>query len=157
MAIMVDLKHSGPVNIGQRGKTRSLSLFVSCSTTPPPGVRIINGYVTVEPPLKHQGHHRRSEVHSTEQQQQQPSSPSSQLPGANSARPLAVRVALALSCISAWLLTHMLLLSWPRDSHKRRVGEKHLVTQTATKAKGEDRTAGQDAVISSCLSLEASG
>lgn len=80
------------------------------STTPPPDVRIINGYVTVEPPLTHQEQRRWSEVHST-QEQQQPSPPSSHLPGANSARQIAVNVALALSCISAWLLSHTLLLS----------------------------------------------
>ncbi|XP_029285952.1 metalloprotease TIKI2 [Cottoperca gobio] len=78
------------------------------STTPPPNVRIINSYVTVEPPLTHQEQHRRTEISVTEQQ---PSAAPSTPPSPSSARPASVHNALTLSCILAWLLSHMLFTS----------------------------------------------
>ncbi|KAM8875073.1 metalloprotease TIKI2 [Spinachia spinachia] len=74
------------------------------STTSPPRVRIINGYVTVEPPRTHQEQRRRTEVSATAPQ-----------PGPTSSRSLtdasAGRGALTPSCVVAWLLTHTLLAS----------------------------------------------
>ncbi|XP_054459217.1 metalloprotease TIKI2 isoform X2 [Anoplopoma fimbria] len=78
------------------------------STTPPPNVRIINGYVTVEPPRTHQEQHRRMEISATERQ---PSPASSTQPSPTSAQPASVHRTLTLSCILAWLLTHMLFTS----------------------------------------------
>ncbi|XP_076009301.1 metalloprotease TIKI2 [Genypterus blacodes] len=77
-------------------------------TTPPPNVRILNGYVTVEPPLTHQEHHRRMEVVSA----QQPSSPASPAhPHPSSAQPASTHSALLLSCVLTWLLSHVLFTS----------------------------------------------
>ncbi|CAB1426535.1 unnamed protein product [Pleuronectes platessa] len=53
-------------------------------TTPPPNVRIVNGYVTVDPPLTHQEQRRLVEIYATEQQ---PSPPSSTSPSPTSAQP----------------------------------------------------------------------
>uniref|UniRef100_A0A1A8CDV5 Metalloprotease TIKI n=1 Tax=Nothobranchius kadleci TaxID=1051664 RepID=A0A1A8CDV5_NOTKA len=79
---------------------------IADGTTPPPNVRIINGYVTVESSFTHQEQQRRVESHSTEIH---PGSPSSTLSSLSSA-PL-VPSSLTLSCISAWLLSHLLLTS----------------------------------------------
>uniref|UniRef100_A0A1A8U689 Metalloprotease TIKI n=1 Tax=Nothobranchius furzeri TaxID=105023 RepID=A0A1A8U689_NOTFU len=79
---------------------------IADGTTPPPNVRIINGYVTVESSFTHQEQQRRVESHSTERH---PGSPSSTLSSLSST-PL-VPSSLTLSCISAWLLSHMLLTS----------------------------------------------
>ena len=84
-----------------------------CSTTPPPNVRIINGYVTVEPPLTHQEQHRQMEVDTTGQHL---SPASSTPPNPSSAQPTVVHSSLTLSCMLAWLLSHMLFTSWPQDS-----------------------------------------
>ncbi|XP_068447478.1 metalloprotease TIKI2 isoform X2 [Clinocottus analis] len=78
------------------------------STTPPPSVRIINGYVTVEPPMTHQEQHRRTDVSAVERH---PSPASSTPPDPGSARSASVHLTLTLSCTVAWLLTHMLLTS----------------------------------------------
>ncbi|XP_047444081.1 metalloprotease TIKI2 [Mugil cephalus] len=78
------------------------------STTPPPNVRIINSYVTVEPPLTHQEQRRRLDIHATAQR---PSSPSSTPLSPTSAQPALVHSALTLSCILAWLLSHVLFTS----------------------------------------------
>ncbi|XP_028299358.1 metalloprotease TIKI2 [Gouania willdenowi] len=75
------------------------------STTPPPNVRIINGYVTVEPPLIHQEHRQRMEIHATEQHL---SSPSSKPSGSVHCAPSSTLSAL---CVLPWLLTHMLFTS----------------------------------------------
>lgn len=77
------------------------------STTPPPNVRIVNGYVTVQPPLTHQEQHRRMEMYTTEQQ---PSTPSSTPPDPSSAQPALVHSTLTLSCLLAWLLSHILFI-----------------------------------------------
>lgn len=75
-------------------------------TTPPPNLRIINGYVTVDPPLTHQEQLRGMEVYPTEQHHgspfSTPSSPSSAQLLHNS---------LAPSCMLAWLLSYLLLTS----------------------------------------------
>ncbi|XP_074491599.1 metalloprotease TIKI2 [Sebastes fasciatus] len=76
------------------------------STTPSPNMRIINGYVTVEPPMTHQKQHRRTEISATERH---PSPASSTTPNPSSARPASVHS--TLSCILAWLLSHMLFTS----------------------------------------------
>ncbi|XP_029904730.1 metalloprotease TIKI2 [Myripristis murdjan] len=76
-------------------------------TTPPPSVRIINGYVTVEPPLTREEQRRRTELSPTVQQ---PSSASTTQPSPSSAQPL-MHSTLTLSCIVAWLLSHMLFTS----------------------------------------------
>ncbi|XP_071343782.1 metalloprotease TIKI2 [Trachinotus anak] len=76
-------------------------------TTPPPNVRIINGYVTVEPPLTHQEQHR-LEIYATEQH---PGPPSSTSPRPSSAQPASVHSTLTLSCLLAWMLSHMLFTS----------------------------------------------
>ncbi|XP_075944701.1 metalloprotease TIKI2 isoform X1 [Anarhichas minor] len=75
------------------------------STTTPPNVRIINGYVTVEPPMTHQEQHRRVEISATERQP----SPAPSTPASPSSA--SVHRALTPSCILAWLLTHMLFTS----------------------------------------------
>ncbi|KAM6921588.1 metalloprotease TIKI2 [Xenentodon cancila] len=74
--------------------------------TPPPSIRIINGYVTVEPPLTHQELRRRVEIYATERHHGPPVSTS---PSPNSAR--LAHSSLSLSCILAWLLSHVLLTS----------------------------------------------
>ncbi|XP_037624719.1 metalloprotease TIKI2 [Sebastes umbrosus] len=76
------------------------------STTPSPNMRIINGYVTVDPPMTHQKQHRRTEISATERH---PSPASSTTPNPSSARPASVHS--TLSCILAWLLSHMLFTS----------------------------------------------
>ncbi|XP_030583668.1 metalloprotease TIKI2 [Archocentrus centrarchus] len=75
-------------------------------TTPPPNMRIINGYVTVEPPLTYQKHRRRMEIYEIDRH---PSSPSSTSPSPSSAQ--LAHSTLALSCVLAWLLSHMLFTS----------------------------------------------
>uniref|UniRef100_A0A3Q3K4V6 Metalloprotease TIKI n=1 Tax=Monopterus albus TaxID=43700 RepID=A0A3Q3K4V6_MONAL len=75
--------------------------------TPPP-VRIINGYVTAEPPLTHQEHRRRMEIYTTERHPV-PTSPT--LPSPSSAQPAFVHSTLTLSCLLAWLLAHILFTS----------------------------------------------
>lgn len=87
---------------------------LSSSTTPPPKVRIINGYVTVDPPLTHQEQRRRMEIYATERHHSPPAS--STPPNSSSAQPALVYSSLTLSCILAWLLSHMLFTSWPQDS-----------------------------------------
>lgn len=82
-------------------------------TTPPPNIRIINGYVTVEPPLTHQEQHRRMETYATEHH---PSAPSSTLPNPSSAQPALVHSTLTLSCLLTWLLSHILFTCWPQDN-----------------------------------------
>ncbi|XP_056235204.1 metalloprotease TIKI2 [Seriola aureovittata] len=77
-------------------------------TTPPPNVRIINGYVTVEPPLTHQEQRRLIEIQATEQH---PGPPSPTSPTPSSAQPASVHSTLTLSCLLAWMLSHMLLTS----------------------------------------------
>lgn len=82
------------------------------STTPPPNVRVINGYVTVEPPLIHQEQRRWMEIYTAEEH----STPTSFAPSdASSALPALVHSTLTLSFIFAWMLSQMLLTSWPQD------------------------------------------
>lgn len=76
-------------------------------------MRIINGYVTVEPPLTHQEQRRRMEIDTTEQH---PTPASSTPRDASSAQPALVHSTLTLPCMLAWLLSHMLFFSWPEDS-----------------------------------------
>ncbi|KAM3619600.1 uncharacterized protein V6R79_010714 [Siganus canaliculatus] len=93
------------------GKPRLFSdlwVRIEDSTTPPPNVRIINGYVTVEPPLTHQEQHRRMEVYATERHLTPASSPP---PNPSSAPAASVHSSLTLSCVLAWLLSHMLFTS----------------------------------------------
>lgn len=78
------------------------------STTPPPNVRIINGYVTVEPPLTHQEQRREMEIYATERH---PGPASSTPTHRSSAQPASDHSALTLSCLLACLLSHMLFTS----------------------------------------------
>ncbi|XP_054646450.1 metalloprotease TIKI2 isoform X1 [Dunckerocampus dactyliophorus] len=78
------------------------------STASPPNVRIINGYVTVEPPLTHSEPNKHVEVHATDTH---PSPASSAPPSPTSAQPLSGHGSLSLTCALAWLLSHMLLTS----------------------------------------------
>ncbi|XP_017262384.1 metalloprotease TIKI2 isoform X2 [Kryptolebias marmoratus] len=75
-------------------------------TTPPPNVRMINGYVTVVPPLTHQEQQRRMETYVTERR---PGSPSHTLHSLSSAQ--LAHSALTPPCLLAWLLSHALLTS----------------------------------------------
>ncbi|XP_014326685.1 metalloprotease TIKI2-like [Xiphophorus maculatus] len=75
-------------------------------STPPPNVRIINGYITVEPPLTHQEQHRQLEIFSIERHADSPSPTLHSLSSAQLAH-----TSLTLSCILAWFLSHMLLTS----------------------------------------------
>ncbi|XP_029356172.1 metalloprotease TIKI2 [Echeneis naucrates] len=95
----------------QRGHGRprlfsDLWVRIGEGTTTPPNVRIINGYVTVEPPLTHQ--EQRRLIYVTERH---PGPPPSTSPRPSSARPASVHSALTLSCLLAWMLTHMLFTS----------------------------------------------
>uniref|UniRef100_A0A3Q2Q3P5 Metalloprotease TIKI n=1 Tax=Fundulus heteroclitus TaxID=8078 RepID=A0A3Q2Q3P5_FUNHE len=75
-------------------------------STPPPNMRIINGYVTVEPPLTHPERRRQSEIYSTDRHADAPS------PRPHSLSPARLaHTSLTLSCILAWFLSHMLLTS----------------------------------------------
>ncbi|XP_072245732.1 metalloprotease TIKI2 isoform X1 [Leuresthes tenuis] len=76
-------------------------------STPPPHLRILNGYVTVEPPLTHQEQHRRMEIYATEQHPFP--SPSSSKPSPSSAQLL--HSSFTLSYMLVWLLSHLLLTS----------------------------------------------
>ncbi|XP_071382232.1 metalloprotease TIKI2 isoform X1 [Centroberyx affinis] len=77
-------------------------------TTPPPNMRIINGYVTVEPPLTRQEQRRRTELYPAVQHN---SPASSTQPSPSSAQPGLIHSTLTLSCVLAWLLSHMLFTS----------------------------------------------
>uniref|UniRef100_A0A8D0A9Z9 Metalloprotease TIKI n=1 Tax=Sander lucioperca TaxID=283035 RepID=A0A8D0A9Z9_SANLU len=105
-------RHKRPRKVHRgHGRPRLFSdlwVRIGDSTTPPPNVRIINGYVTVEPPLTHQEQHRRKEISATEQH---PSPASSTPPNPSSAQPASVHSTLTLACILAWLLSHMLFTS----------------------------------------------
>lgn len=74
-------------------------------------MRIINGYVTVEPPLTYQKHRRRMEIYEIDRE---PSSPSSTSPSPSSAQ--LAHSTVTLSCALAWLLSHILFTSWPKES-----------------------------------------
>ncbi|XP_008334542.1 metalloprotease TIKI2 [Cynoglossus semilaevis] len=93
---------------GHRGHGRprlfsDLWVRIGDGTTPTPNVRIINNYVTVEPPLTHQ-EQRRLVKTSTEQQP----SPS---PRPSSAETVSRQSSLTLSCLLAWILSHVLFTS----------------------------------------------
>ncbi|MEQ2233823.1 hypothetical protein ILYODFUR_025750, partial [Ilyodon furcidens] len=75
-------------------------------STPPSNVRIINGYMTVEPPLTHQEQRRQLEIYSTDRHADSSSPMPHSLSSAQSAH-----TSLILSCILAWSLSHMLLTS----------------------------------------------
>ncbi|XP_037530618.1 metalloprotease TIKI2 [Nematolebias whitei] len=75
-------------------------------TTPPPVVKMINRYMTVEPPPSHQEQQRRMETYVTERR---PASPSHTLHSRSSAQ--LVHFALMPPCALAWLLSHLLLTS----------------------------------------------
>lgn len=76
------------------------------STSPPPNVRIINGYVTVEPPLTQQEQRRRPDVPDTERQSTAPQ-PRADSPSSGHTLPLCP---LSLSCLLALILSHVLLI-----------------------------------------------
>lgn len=76
------------------------------STSPPPNVRIINGYVTVEPPLTQQEQRRLLDVPDRERQFASPR-PTAGRP--SSGQPL-LHSPLSLSCLLAWILSHALLI-----------------------------------------------
>ncbi|XP_068599736.1 metalloprotease TIKI2 [Brachionichthys hirsutus] len=78
------------------------------STTPSPSVRILNGYVTAEPPMTHREQHMRREVQTTKSHPSLSSPPPTQ---PSSARPAFTHSALIRSCVLAWLLSHVLFTS----------------------------------------------
>lgn len=78
------------------------------STSPPPNVRIINGYVTVEPPLTHLEQHRRMEMHPT---QRHPTPASPALPEASSGHAALGHSALVLGMLLSWILSDLLFSS----------------------------------------------
>ncbi|XP_068176364.1 metalloprotease TIKI2 isoform X2 [Antennarius striatus] len=78
------------------------------STTPPPNVRTINGYVTVEPPRSHQEQHMRRKSYTPKSH---PSLSPSPPPHPSSARPAFTHSTLRICCILAWLLSHVLFTS----------------------------------------------
>ncbi|KAK0139282.1 Metalloprotease TIKI2 [Merluccius polli] len=80
------------------------------SSTPPPNVRIVNGYVTVVPPLTGQEQHRRAELYPAVQKPS-PTSPSTHQSRHSSARSGVKCSTLVVPCLLAWLLSHMLLTS----------------------------------------------
>ncbi|XP_033820860.1 metalloprotease TIKI2 isoform X1 [Periophthalmus magnuspinnatus] len=76
------------------------------STSPPPNVRIINGYITVAPPLTQQEQHMRLDVHSSETRSEPPQrTRDSPLSG----QPALVHCPL-LSCLLVWILSNVLFL-----------------------------------------------
>ncbi|AWP11034.1 putative metalloprotease TIKI2-like [Scophthalmus maximus] len=98
---------------GHRGHGRprlfsDLWVRIGDGTTPPPNVRIVNGYVTVEPPLTHQEQRRLVEIQATERQ---PGPPAPTSPSPSSAPTASVHGTLTLSCLLAWMLSHMLFTS----------------------------------------------
>ncbi|KAM7388313.1 hypothetical protein PAMP_024499 [Pampus punctatissimus] len=102
-------RHKRPRKVHRgHGRPRLFSdlwVRIGDGTTPSPNVRIINGYVTVAPPLTSQEQHRRMDVYATEQH---PGPTSSTPPNHSSAQPASVYSTLTLSCILVWLLSHML-------------------------------------------------
>lgn len=79
------------------------------STSPPPNLRIINGYVTVDPPLTHleqqqqQQQHRRLEVQPTQRLSTPASAAAAAQPRASSAHAAPVRGALLLGMLLVWV------------------------------------------------------
>ena len=88
------------------------SLSVYKSTSPPPNVRIINGYVTVDPPLTRLEQHRRLEIHPT---QRHLTPASAAQPGASSAPTPLVHTAFLLGMLLAWMSSDLLFSSWPHE------------------------------------------
>uniref|UniRef100_A0A8C6T2T8 Metalloprotease TIKI n=1 Tax=Neogobius melanostomus TaxID=47308 RepID=A0A8C6T2T8_9GOBI len=76
------------------------------STSPPPNVRIVNGYITVEPPLTQQEQRRRLDVPDTGRQSA-PRQPMADSP--SSGQPL-LHCPVTLACLLAWILSHVLLI-----------------------------------------------
>lgn len=76
------------------------------STSPPPNVRIINGYITVEPPLTRQEQQRHLDVPDTERHSAaaQPTAESS------SSGQALLHCPRTLLCLLAWILSHVLLI-----------------------------------------------
>lgn len=72
------------------------------STSMPPNVRIINGYITVAPPLTHQEQRRRLDIYDTERQ------PGPPQPTAASPSSATVHSSLTVSWTLTWLLSHLL-------------------------------------------------
>ncbi|XP_053178435.1 metalloprotease TIKI2 [Scomber japonicus] len=105
-------RHKRPRKVNRgHGRPRLFSdlwVRIGDGTTAPPNVRIINGYVTVSPPLTGQEQHRRMDIYTTEKH---PSPTSSTPHNPSSAQPSSVHSTLTLSCILAWLLSHMLFTS----------------------------------------------
>ncbi|KAG7283658.1 hypothetical protein CRUP_020431 [Coryphaenoides rupestris] len=101
------------------GRTRLFSdLWVRMedSSTPPPDVRVLNGYVTVVPPLTGQEQHRRAELYPAVQRPSSTASPYStrhhhiRSHSSSSARSGFSCTAVA-TCLLAWLLSHVLFTS----------------------------------------------
>uniref|UniRef100_A0A3P9J9B7 Metalloprotease TIKI n=1 Tax=Oryzias latipes TaxID=8090 RepID=A0A3P9J9B7_ORYLA len=101
-------RHKRPRKINRNhGRPRLFSdlwVRIGDSTTPHPDVRIINGYVTVEPSLTLQKQHRQMTIFATERQT---ASSTSTSPHPNSAQP--VCGSFAPFCIFLWFFSHMLL------------------------------------------------
>ncbi|TWW57855.1 Metalloprotease TIKI2 [Takifugu flavidus] len=75
------------------------------STTPPSNVRIINGYVTVAPPLTHLEQHRRMEIQPT---QRHLTPASSTPPEASSGHATLAHSTLLLGMVLAWISSDLL-------------------------------------------------
>uniref|UniRef100_A0A3P9ME39 Metalloprotease TIKI n=1 Tax=Oryzias latipes TaxID=8090 RepID=A0A3P9ME39_ORYLA len=103
-------RHKRPRKINRNhGRPRLFSdlwVRIGDSTTPHPNVRIINGYVTVEPSLNLQKKHRQMTIFATERQT---ASSTSTSPHPNSAQ--RVCGSFAPFCIFLWFFSHMLLNS----------------------------------------------
>ncbi|XP_062311433.1 metalloprotease TIKI2-like [Osmerus eperlanus] len=96
--------HRGP---GQPRLFSDLWVRIGDSSSPQPSVRIINGYVTVEPPLTHQEQRRRTALYPPAQ----PSTPASTTALPSSASP-SPSPSLTLPCLLlAWLVSHKLFTS----------------------------------------------
>lgn len=80
------------------------------STSPPPNLRIINGYVTVEPPLTHleQQQHRRLEVQPTQRLSTPAAAAAAAQPRASSAHAAPARSALLLGMLVVWVSSDVL-------------------------------------------------
>lgn len=114
-SVLIGGKSSDPLCTLSSSHPSSLSLYKS--TSPPPNVRIINGYVTVEPPLTHVEQHRRMEIQPT---QRHLTPASSTLPEASSGHATLAHSTLLLGMVLAWISSD--LFSWPHDLKDRQEG-----------------------------------
>ncbi|XP_072295117.1 metalloprotease TIKI2 [Eucyclogobius newberryi] len=77
------------------------------STSPPPNMRIINSYITAKTPLMQQESHMLLDSHDTETQSELPQRTGD---SPHSGQPAFVHCPASVSCLLAWILSHVLLL-----------------------------------------------